>query len=124
MAESKTAKGSLTRSPVLLGTFKVKGEDKKEASVKVYSSVTKRAITGLGLSPEEIAKGKEDKLEVRGTKGAGSIRVAKTPSDKSYSIPVPSWFKIEDMRTFVKEKVKGAESFTAPSGRVYSVGKK
>lgn len=133
MAETaKSAKGTLTRSPVLLGKFTPPAQKRSggtgtsagtgtSGAIDIYSSVTARAIKALELTKAEKPKSRGEKLEVRGTKGAGSIKVAKKPGGVKYSIPVPGWFKIEDMRAFVKNKIKTADSFTAPSGRVYSV---
>ena len=126
-----TTKGlNLRRAPVLLGTFKppATAKDKTPSAIKIYSSVTQNVISGLKLKVEDNPEGKNG-VEVRGTKGAGSVKIIKTTGSgasakaKTYSIPVPGWFKIKDMREAVKRLDSKAETFTAPSGRVYAVGK-
>jgi hypothetical protein len=130
MANKGTTGKKFQRSPVLLGKFKPP-KTKKNATPKeteIYSSVTQNTIDGLSLTIVDDPKSTGDKYEVRGTKGAGSIKVSITKETATkpaayFSIPVPGWFKIADMRAFVKTKITKATHFTAPSGRVYSVGK-
>ncbi len=123
---------NLKRFPVLLGTYsrKIKdGTKTKTVSQRYYSSVTRDAIEALDLEIEDEAVSKTGGVEVRGTKGAGSIKVTlgkKTTKGnlKYHSIPVPAWFKIKDMKTFVKDKITKADQFIAPSGRTYGIARK
>lgn len=125
------AKGqNMKRYPVLLGKFKppATAVDKTPKEREIYASVTSIAIEKLKLTKVENAKSLNKKFEVRGSKGAGSIKVAisadaTTKLPNYYSIPVPGWFKIEDMRKVVKAlfKTNTPSNFIAPSGRSYSV---
>ncbi len=125
-----TTKGkNFERFPVLLGSYtrKIKkGTRTTTVTQKYFASVTTDAIEALDLTIEDDPYSKDGGVEVRGTKGAGSIKVSlgkKTTNGnlKYHSIPVPNWFKIKDMRDFVKSKIPTANRFTAPSGRTYGV---
>lgn len=120
MATKPSLKGQLIRKTVLLGKFKAPKRKGVEAAKdeNVYSFVTKRALTNLSLDEVDLPKGDKGRI-LRGSVGAGSLRLSKTDDGKFYSIPIPGWLKVEDMITIAK-KYKAVRMIT-PRGRSYSI---
>jgi len=124
---------SQVRVSVLLGTYERKykiGSTTKTIKNQVYTWVRKEVAEYFNMNVVANPKGGDGNkgAEVRGTKGAGSIKL---PTGKKtskgftqyYAVPMPAYFKIEDMRKFVNDRVKQhkPERFIAPSGRSYPV---
>ncbi len=124
---------SQQRVSVLLGTYERKyklGNKTETIKNQMYTWVRKEVAEYFNLTVVKNPKGgKNNKgAEVRGTKGAGSIKL---PTGKKtakgypqyYAIPVPGFFKVQDMREFINNRVKAKtpDTFIAPSGRSYSV---
>lgn len=105
----------------------------KKVVKPVFSKVTEKVITALGLTPDPLPVTKKgdtaDLVLAKGVKGSGSIKVdigGKTPSGGTqyHSIPVPSNFSILDCYSMIKRiipstnqsKIKG---FVSKHGVTY-----
>lgn len=118
------------RVPVAFGEAGTGKRKRKKAIVLPLDSIAKKAgldtATDKDLESEKKTKTGEP-YYLKGHRD-NSIKIwlgAKTAkgSKRTISIPYPAGATIRQIRAFVK-KVKGARSFTMPSGNTYGIGGK
>jgi hypothetical protein len=117
-----------TRVPVLFGVAGTGKSKRAKTAVLVLERI--RNVTGLSKAKDSdlVSAKKSRNGEPRRLRGDrdNSVRVwlgGKTPkgSNKTVSVPYPAGATIRQIAAFVK-KMRGAKSFTMPSGQTYNVG--
>jgi hypothetical protein len=134
MADAKKSKALGQRVTVLVGQVKKK-KNGKDTNVNVYSHMLKSTADYFGFKIEASAtttpssKGGGKKATprlVRGSSGAGSIKVPKAAAkDKKPTfarIPIPSGLPLTQIKAFLQKASKNKPtSFVSRDGRSYPI---
>lgn len=122
------------RVSVLLGTFKVpvklpdgtRGEENRKVFTNCQRRVAERF--GMGITALPLAGTTANEVVVRGTKGAGSVRiptgvVRANGSEQYYSIPMPGHFNLQETKVALAAAIKtnAPSKFVSKHGRTHSI---
>ncbi|MBE9215689.1 hypothetical protein IQ247_23990 [Plectonema cf. radiosum LEGE 06105] len=119
------------RVTVLFGDVKRTGRG-KQATTKgsaryVYMLKSTAEFFGFKVVPNaQVVTKNKATLAVRGSSGAGSIKLYVKSGDKNKAvrIPVPGGATITEIKAFLQKATKVPESFTSVNGRQYPIGAK